>query len=91
MKATFTVPESSRIQIKYMETRFMGQPCTPYAKITAPVENPGSVSAVQMLMLSRGIGVDHVLGCVPVAPRPDFDRPSPVEHKIVQYMRAANT
>jgi len=91
MKATFTVPTTARIQIIYTETLFMGNPCKPYNKITAPVDNPGSPTAVQMFMLGKGVGVDHVVGCLPVAPRPDWVSSSPAEHKVAQYMRMANT
>lgn len=90
MKATFTVPDSNRVRIEYMETRFLGKPCAPYLKTTEPVENPGSTTGIQALMLARHIGLGHIVRCLPVAPRPEFDRPSPVEHKVAQYMRLAN-
>ena len=91
MKATFTVPDSQRIRIEYMETRFMGNPCKPYRKTTEPVDNPGSTAGIQSLMLARHIGIGHIVAVVPVAPRADFERPSPVQHKVAQYMRLSNT
>jgi hypothetical protein len=90
MKATFTVPDSKRIRIEYNETFFQGKPCTPYLKTTEPVDNPGSTAGVQNLMLARHVGLGHIVRCVPVAPRPDFVRPGPAEHKAAQYIQMAN-
>ena len=94
MKATYTVPlvtESPRVRIEYMETRFMGQPCKEYLKTTPPVENPGTVSGIQALMLARHVGLNHIKAVLPVASRADIERPSPAQHKVAQYMRLSNT
>jgi hypothetical protein len=92
MKTNFTVPlvtESSRVRVEYMETLFMGQPCKPYLRTTPPVDNPGTTTGIQALMLARHVGLGHIVAVVPVAPPKEISRPSPAEHKVVQYMRQA--
>ena len=91
MKVNFTVPDSKKIRIEYMETLFMGAPCKPYLRTTPPVDNPGTPSGIQALMLARKVGIGHIVNVVAVAPPREISRLSPAHRKVDQYLTAANT
>lgn len=91
MKVNFTVPDSKRVRIEYMETLFMGVPCKPYLRTTPPVDNPGTTAGIQALMLSRKVSIGHIVNVVAVAPPREISRPSPAHRKVDQYITAANS
>ena len=88
MKQSFALPITPTSRVNYVQRKFLGNPCVPYAT-SAVIKTPKSNDELLITMLARKVGQTDIIGIEGIEPPKEFHRGHPAQPRLVKYASLA--